>query len=47
VAVQGIGAPFGIGFLASLAYFAKIRPEVEAAATAATAGPPLVVGTAP
>jgi uncharacterized membrane protein YfcA len=29
VAVQGIGAPFGIGFLVSLVYFAKIRSEVE------------------
>ncbi len=35
VAVQGIGAPFGIGFLASLAYFAKIRGEVEGAAARA------------
>lgn len=34
VAVQGIGAPFGIGFLASLAYFAKVRREVERAAAA-------------
>jgi uncharacterized membrane protein YfcA len=36
VAVQGIGAPFGIGFLASLAYFAKVRSQVEAAAATRT-----------
>jgi hypothetical protein len=35
VAVQGIGAPFGVGFLASLVYFAKIRGEVEGAAAGA------------
>jgi uncharacterized membrane protein YfcA len=34
VAVQGIGAPFGVGFLASVAYFVKIRGEV--AGTTAT-----------
>ena len=34
VAVLGIGAPFGIGFLASLAYFAKVRGEVERACLA-------------
>jgi uncharacterized membrane protein YfcA len=39
VAVQGIGAPFGIGFLASLAYFAKIRGEVERATFEPTATP--------
>ncbi|HEX3567361.1 MAG TPA: sulfite exporter TauE/SafE family protein [Acidimicrobiales bacterium] len=31
VALQGIGAPFGIGMLASLWYFAKVRKQVEAA----------------
>ena len=45
VAAQGIGAPFGIGFLASLAYFAKIRGEVERAAAAhAPAGEPALSG---
>jgi hypothetical protein len=28
VALQGIGAPFGVGFLAALAYFARVRREV-------------------
>ena len=32
VAVQGIGAPVGVGFLAALVYFGKIRREVAAAA---------------
>ena len=32
VAVQGIGAPVGIGLLASLAYFATVRPQVGKAA---------------
>lgn len=31
VAAQGIGAPFGIGLLASIAYFAKVRRQVAAA----------------
>ncbi len=34
VALQGIGAPFGIGFLASIAYFFKVRRDVVAAAAA-------------
>ena len=29
--VQGMGAPFGIGFIASIVYFARIRPVLEAA----------------
>jgi hypothetical protein len=29
--VQGIGAPFGIGLLASILYFARVRGEVERA----------------
>jgi uncharacterized membrane protein YfcA len=31
VAVQGIGAPFGVGLVASVLYFASIRREVERA----------------
>jgi uncharacterized membrane protein YfcA len=31
VAVQGIGAPFGVGLLASILYFARVRGEVERA----------------
>ncbi|MDQ1393201.1 MAG: uncharacterized protein QOF30_2178 [Acidimicrobiaceae bacterium] len=31
VAVQGIGAPFGVGLLASILYFTRIRREVEQA----------------
>ncbi len=34
VAVQGIGAPFAIGFVASIWYFVKVRREVVAAAAA-------------
>lgn len=29
VAVQGIGAPFGVGLVASIVYFTKVRREVE------------------
>lgn len=28
MAVQGIGAPFGIGLVASIGYFAKVRNQV-------------------
>src|SRR3954454_19949602 len=32
VAVQGIGAPFGVGLLAAIAYFGRVRGEVTVAA---------------
>jgi uncharacterized membrane protein YfcA len=38
VAVQGLGAPFGIGFLAAIAYFLRVRRQVDASP---------VVGAAP
>lgn len=38
VALQGIGAPFGVGLVASLAYFGSIRKQVAAAAAGRTAG---------
>jgi uncharacterized membrane protein YfcA len=46
VAVQGIGAPFGIGFVASLVYFAKVRRQVAGAAglSPAVPGPASVAG---
>jgi hypothetical protein len=31
VRIQGLGAPFGVGFVASIVYFARVRPELEAA----------------
>lgn len=36
VAVQGIGAPFGIGFVAAIIYFVKIRPQLVRARLALT-----------
>jgi len=35
VALQGIGAPFGVGLLGSIAYFAGVRRQVVAAAVVA------------
>ena len=32
VAIQGIGAPFGVGFAAALAYFRSVRPRLQRAA---------------
>jgi uncharacterized membrane protein YfcA len=40
VAVQSIGAPFGIGLIASVAYFATVRKRVQAAQLARTGGDP-------
>jgi uncharacterized membrane protein YfcA len=37
VALQGIGAPFGVGFLAALAYFARVRREVATGSALVTA----------
>jgi hypothetical protein len=34
IRVQAAGAPFGVGFAAAIAYFAKTRPQLEAVATA-------------
>ena len=31
VRIQALGAPFGVGFVASIVYFARVRPELEAA----------------
>src|SRR5947209_12770008 len=41
VALQGIGAPFGVGFIASIAYFLKVRREVSAVAAHDQDGAPL------
>jgi hypothetical protein len=32
VAIQGIGAPFGVGLVAAIAYFSRIRSQVVAEA---------------
>ncbi|MCA1841942.1 MAG: hypothetical protein LC792_01875, partial [Actinobacteria bacterium] len=39
VAVQGIGAPFGIGFVASVVYVVKVRPHVRPAVGVPGNGP--------
>jgi hypothetical protein len=43
VALQGIGAPFGVGFLATVAYVAKIRREVTRASASVSAADEAVV----
>ncbi len=51
IALMGFGAPFGVGFVAAIGYFWKVRPRLneateaaaEAAATGATAPPDVVV----